>query len=143
MDKTNAVIVWIMDVHFAIAPALISRFEINRDTFGFQLFMEFVHIFDTNKDHSAGHSIARKGGDMQLDIVTRQSHVARIWLSFVKSISKQPRESQTIAIELLRSGRAAHMQNRNREFEHYINLKKVVDARFRGRPLAFSFRKYR
>jgi succinylglutamate desuccinylase len=39
MDKTNAVTIWIMDVHFAIAPALFSRFEINDDTFGNQFFM--------------------------------------------------------------------------------------------------------
>src|ERR1043166_1567054 len=123
MAKTNAVIVRIMDVHFAIAPALISRFEINRDTFGFQFFMELVHIFDANKDHSAGHSIARKRGNMQLNIVARQSHVARIRSLFVESISKLSGESQTIAIELLGSGRAAHMQNRNREFEHYITSK--------------------
>ena len=46
MYKTNAVPIWIMDVHFAIAPALIGRLEVNDDTHGLQFFMEHIHIFD-------------------------------------------------------------------------------------------------
>ena len=39
MNKTKAVTIRIVDVHFAIAPALVSRFQINDDTFGLQFFM--------------------------------------------------------------------------------------------------------
>jgi hypothetical protein len=60
MHKTNAVTIWIMDVHFAIAPALISWFEINDDTCDLQFFMERIHVFDSKKDYSARHSITRK-----------------------------------------------------------------------------------
>src|SRR4030095_5896380 len=64
MDKTNAVTIWIMDVHFAIAPALISRFHINDDASGLQFFIERIHIFDPKKDYSARHSITSKRGNM-------------------------------------------------------------------------------
>src|SRR6478672_10081033 len=71
MHKTNAVTVWIMDVHLAIAPTLISRFEINDNTCGLQFFVELIHIFDPEKDYSASDSITRKRGSMQFNVVAR------------------------------------------------------------------------
>src|SRR5215471_7941197 len=103
MDKTNAVTVWIMDVHFAIAPALISRFQINGDFAGLQFFMERIHIFDPQKDHSARHSITRKRGNVQLNIVTRQAHVTRIGTT-KRSIGKSLSKTETVTVKLCRCG---------------------------------------
>jgi len=113
MDKANAVTVWIMDVHFAVAPGLIGRFQIDDDALCLQFLMEFIHILNSNKNHAARYSITRKRGNVQLNIVTRQTHVARIRLFVVKSISELPGETQMFAIELLRCGRSAHVQDRN------------------------------
>ena len=103
MHKTNAVTIWIMDVHFAIAPALISRFEINDDTSGLQFFMERIHIFDPKKDYSARHPITRKRGNMHLNVVTRQAHVTGIGTT-KRSIGKSLPKTETVTVKLFRRG---------------------------------------
>jgi hypothetical protein len=64
MDKTDAVIVWIVDVHFTIAPALIGGFQVDDDTPALQFSMKLIYIFDANKNHSTRYSITRKRGNM-------------------------------------------------------------------------------
>ena len=103
MHETNAVTIGIMDVHFAIAPALISRFEINDNTGGLQFFMERVQIVDPKKDYSARHSIARKRGNMYLNVVARQTHVT--WIGATKrSIGKHLPKTETITVKLFGRG---------------------------------------
>jgi len=101
MHKTNAVTIRIMDVHFAIAPALISRFEIDDHTCGLKFFMERIHIFDPKKDYPACHSITRKRRDMHLNVVTREAHVTGIGAT-KWSIGKSLAETETVTVKLFR-----------------------------------------
>jgi hypothetical protein len=103
MDKTNAVVIWIMNVHFAIAPALIRRFQIDNDIFGLQLFVELINILDPDKDDAPSHSITGKRGKMEFDVVTRQAHVTRISAA-KRSIRKSLPKSETSTIKLFRRG---------------------------------------
>src|ERR1041384_7078873 len=103
MHKTNAVAIWIMYVHFAIAPALIRRFQINDNTCGLQFFMERINIFDANKDYSARHSVTRKRGNMDLNIVTRQAHVTGISTT-KRSIGKSLPKTETVTVKFFRCG---------------------------------------
>ena len=103
MDKTNAVVVWIMNVHFAIAPALIRWFEINSDTLRLQLLVEFINILHPDKDHAAGYAVTGKRGKVEFDVVTRHAHVARVcapkW-----SIRKGLFKTKTLTVKLFRRG---------------------------------------
>src|SRR5262252_5862573 len=103
MDKTNAVIVRIMDVHFAIAPALVGRFEINEQTLRLQFLMKFIDVLNPNKDDPARHAIAGKRGNVQFNLVTLQSHIARIGAT-ERSISKSLRKTETVTVKLFRRG---------------------------------------
>src|SRR6476659_8960063 len=103
MDKTNAVVIWIMDVHFAIAPALIRRFHIKKDTFGLQFFVELINILDPDKDNAPSHSITGKRGKMQFDVVARQAHVTRLSAA-KRSIRKSLPKSENSTIKRFRRG---------------------------------------
>src|SRR5688500_2345851 len=103
MYKTNAVTIWIMDVHFAIAPTLISRFEINDDTCSLQFFMERIHILDPKKDYAARYSITRKRGNMHLNVVTLQVHVTGIGTT-KRSIGKSLPKTEPVTVKLFRRG---------------------------------------
>ena len=71
MHKSNAVIVWIADIHFAIAPALIGRFEIDRDTFFSEFFKKLIDIPHHQKDHTSGNAITRERRNVQPNVITR------------------------------------------------------------------------
>src|SRR5690349_24636344 len=103
MDKTNAVLVRIMHVHFAITPALISRFQSNDDAFGLELFVEVINTFHSDKDRAAGYSISGKRGKMEFNVVTRQTHVARISAA-KRPIRKRLLKAETSTVKLFRLG---------------------------------------
>jgi hypothetical protein len=101
MHKTKAIAIRIIDVHFAIAPTLISRFQINDDTCGLQFPMERIHIFDAKKDYATRHSITGKRGNMHLNVVPRQAHVTRISAA-KRSIREGLPEAKALTVKLFR-----------------------------------------
>jgi len=77
--------------------------RLNDNTCGVQFFMELINIFDANKDYSARHSITRKRGNMDLNIVTRQAHVTGISTT-KRSIGKSLPKTETVTVKFFRRG---------------------------------------
>jgi hypothetical protein len=100
VDEANAVAINILHVHFPVAPALVGRWENDWDAFRDEFRMQEVDVFDDDENYTAGNPVARKRRNMELDFVTRQAHVARIWIRFVDSVRKRLFEAKAI-IKLL------------------------------------------
>src|SRR4029453_9995962 len=115
-DKTQAIAIGILDIHFPVAPGLIRWLKINHDPSGNQFRIEGIYIRDQKVDHTARNAIPGKRRDMQQRSLARQAHIARV-VPAEGTGSEASLEAQLIAVELLCFHRVGDMQDRYSLFE--------------------------
>jgi hypothetical protein len=114
LDETEAVAVGIADVHFPGAPSLVDGMPgVNLDTFGEEFGVKSVNIVDQKIRYAAGNAVSGERGEVQPHSVSRDTHVAGIWLVIVSAMGEFALEAQAVAIKFFRGGGIRNVDKRN------------------------------